>query len=123
MNPSAVLISFFMLLVSVVSMAGIGGSSGGSGGTAGIGEPKYVRAEVCDADGRCRQVTYKVRDQESGTASNSATGLGCEKPQSDSNNMGHNCVYKVPNWLKKLNSVFGEVVEDETFETGDLYKR
>ena len=89
MNPSAVLISFFMLLVSVISMAGIGGSSGG---TAGIGEPKYVRAEVCDADGRCRQVTYKVRDQESGTASNSATGLGCEKPQSDSNNMGHNCV-------------------------------
>ncbi len=123
MNPRAVLISFFMWLISVssvVSMAGIGGSSGG---TAGVGNPKYVRAEVCDADGHCRQVTYKVRDQNGVTTSNSATDVGCEKPQSDSNNVGNNCVYKIPNWLKKLNSVFGEVVQDETFETGDLYSR
>lgn len=114
MNPSTVLVSLFILFSSVVATAGIGGSSGG---TAGIGDPKYVHAEVCDFDGRCQQVTYRFRKQNDETTSNSATIEACKNPQYDTDNMAVSCVYGVPKWLKKLNSAFDKVVQDETLET------
>lgn len=121
MNLWAICIIFVALPSLGIVHTGIGGSGGG---TAKMGKPKYVRAEVCDSDGRCRQVTYKIRENTSADAISSAldADLNCSNAYGDSNLNPCNSIHRIPNWLKKLNKIFGEVSDDQVYDSNELYR-
>lgn len=121
MNLWALFIIFIALPSLSIEHNGIGGSGGG---TAKMGKPKYVRAEVCDSDGRCRQVTYRIRDNESADAITSALNAdqACTNAYGDSNLNPCNSEHRVPNWLKKLNKIFGEVTDDQVYDSNELHR-
>ncbi len=121
MNLWPIYIIFIALPSLGVEHTGIGGSGGG---TAKMGNPKYVRAEVCDSDGRCRQVTYRIRKNTSADGINSSLDAdqACLNAHGDSNLNPCNPHYNVPSWLKGLNKIFGEVADDQVYDSNELYR-
>lgn len=117
MNSVTLVLILTVLTGSLAANAGIGGSSGG---TAGMNKPEYVTAEVCDEEARCRQVTYRLREQSSTLPMvNSGAASACENPHSDRYSTWSNCVYKIPTWLKKLNTIFGDPLKHQIYDSNE----